>query len=282
MRNCYVCVGSYADNPFVFQRIGLQAYCMEELCYILTKNAYLLDHSIVSRELVLWIEKECGLKELAGELFEQVNRQVSESVFVGTILEYVGFFSEEVIQETKRILSEGASLDVYEKRRVRADHFLKQGKIRQALQEYERLEDEIPYQNGTAGDRETLAKVHHNKGVLLTQMFLFEEASQEFYLAYQIGGSEESYVEYLLALRMNKSEEEYLAFIAEHEEAYRYSLLAEKRIGNVKEKWQDSEAMKGVMALRMVRAADGNLRFVEEAGKVTRQLKDHYRSLMQG
>lgn len=282
MRNCYVCVGSYADNPFVFQRIGLQAYCMEELCYILTKNAYLLDHSIVSRELVLWIEKECGLKELAGELFEQVNRQVSESVFVGTILEYVGFFSEEVIQETKRILSEGASLDVYEKRRVRADHFLKQGKIRQALQEYERLEDEIPYQNGTAGDRETLAKVHHNKGVLLTQMFLFEEASQEFYQAYQIGGSEESYVEYLLALRMNKSEEEYLAFIAEHEEAYRYSLLAEKRIGNVKEKWQDSEAMKGVMALRMVRAADGNLRFVEEAGKVTRQLKDHYRSLMQG
>ena len=124
--------------------------------------------------------------------------------------------------------------------------------------------------------------MHHNKGVLLTQMFLFEEASQEFYLAYQIGGSEESYVEYLLALRMNKSEEEYLAFIAEHEEAYRYSLLAEKRIGNVKEKWQDSEAMKGVMALRMVRAADGNLRFVEEAGKVTRQLKDHYRSLMQG
>ncbi len=282
MRNCYVCVGSYADHSFVFQRIGLQAYCMEELCYILVKNAYLLDHAIVSKELVLWIEKECGLLDLARELQEQVNRQVSESVFVATILEYVRFFSEEVIQETKRILSEGASLDLFEKRRVRADHFLKNGKIRQALQAYEYLEKEIPYENGTAGDRETLAKVHHNRGVLLTQLFLFDEASQEFLQAYEIGGNEESYVEYLLALRMNRSEEEYLSFLAEHEEAYRYSLLAEKRVSNVEEKWQNSEAMKGVMALRTVRASDGNLRFVEEAAKATRQLKDHYRSLMQG
>ena len=90
------------------------------------------------------------------------------------------------------------------------------------MQEYEALEREIPYENGTAGDRENLAKVHHNRGVLLTQLFLFEEAAEEFMNSYRISGSEESYVEYLLAMRMYCPQEQYLAYISEHEEAYRY------------------------------------------------------------
>lgn len=282
MRNAVVCVGNYAKQPFTFQRIGVKVYCMEELCYCLGENAYLLDHSIVSRELVEWIESQCGLEQLAGELRGLINHQASESAFVGTILQYVGYQSEEQIAHIEKVLSEGASMDVGEKRKTRADYFLKNGQLWQAMQEYEALEREIPYENGTAGDRENLAKVHHNRGVLLTQLFLFEEAAEEFMNSYRISGSEESYVEYLLAMRMYCPQEKYLAYIAEHEEAYRYSLLAEKRISAVEEKWKDSEAMQGLQNLRGLKAQEGNVAYGREAGRLTVKLKEHYRSLMQG
>lgn len=280
MRDCYVCVGNYADNPYLFQKLGIRVYCMEELCYILEKNAYLLDRSIVNRDLVTWIEKECELPELAGELSRMVSHQVSESAFVETILQYVCFQSPERIKEIVKVLSEGASLDVFEKRKVRADFFLKNGSVQHALSEYERLLEEIPYQNGTITDRENLAKVYHNMGVLLTQLFLFEEAAASFLRSYEIAGNEESYVEYLLALRMYVPQEEYLRFIAEHEEAYAYSLLAEKRIGEVENAWRQSKEFDVIARLREIRDREGNLAFAGEVAKVTHRLKDRYRSLM--
>lgn len=282
MRNAVLCVGNYAKQPYTFQRIGVKVYCVEELCYCLGENAYLLDHAIVSKELVDWIDKQCGLTQLAGELNGLINHQASESAFVGTILQYVGYQTEEEIHHIETVLSEGASMDAGEKRKARADYFLKNGQVWQAMQEYEALEREIPYENGTAGDRENLAKVHHNRGVLLTQLFLFEEAAEEFMNSYRISGSEESYVEYLLAMRMYCPQEQYLAYISEHEEAYRYSLLAEKRISGVEEKWKESEAMQGLENLRQLKIREGNVAYDREAGKLTGKLKEHYRSLMQG
>lgn len=282
MRNALLCVGSYAKQPYTFQRIGVKVYSIEELCYCFSENAYLLDRTIVNRELVDWIDKQCGLPQLAVELNSLISHQASESAFVGTILQYVGYQTEEEIKHIENVLSEGASMDAGEKRKARADYFLKNGHVWQAMQEYEALEHEFSYENATTPERENLAKVHHNRGVLLAQLFLFEEAAEEFMNSYRISGSEESYVEYLLAIRMYRPQEEYLAYIAEHEEAYRYSLIAEKRISGVETKWKESEAMQGLESLRELRGREGNVAYGREAGKLTGQLKEHYRSLMQG
>ena len=125
MRNAVLCVGNYAKQPYTFQKIGVKVYCVEELCYCLGENAYLLDHAIVSKELVDWIDKQCGLTQLAGELNGLINHQASESAFVGTILQYVGYQTEEEIHHIETVLSEGASMDAGEKRKARADYFLK-------------------------------------------------------------------------------------------------------------------------------------------------------------
>ena len=83
-------------------------------------------------------------------------------------------------------------------------------------------------------------------------------------------------------MRMYCPQEQYLAYIAEHEDAYRYSLLAEKRISAVEEKWKESEAMQGLENLRQLKVHEGNAAYDREAGKLTGKLKEHYRSLMQG
>ena len=41
-----VCVGSYAKMPYRIPGLGTDVYSMEELCYCLKENAFLLDLSV--------------------------------------------------------------------------------------------------------------------------------------------------------------------------------------------------------------------------------------------
>ena len=63
-----VCVGNYALTPYCVPGIEINVYCMEELCFILKENAFLLDFSVMEDALLDWIEKtpeEQELPELA-------------------------------------------------------------------------------------------------------------------------------------------------------------------------------------------------------------------------
>ncbi|MDE5589716.1 MAG: hypothetical protein K2J60_11360, partial [Acetatifactor sp.] len=74
-----VCVGNYASTPYCVPGIEINVCCMEELCFVLKENAFLLDFSVMNDELLNWIERECGLKELARALHPMVHKQGSLS-----------------------------------------------------------------------------------------------------------------------------------------------------------------------------------------------------------
>lgn len=74
-----VCVGSYAKMPYRIPGLGTDVYSMEELCYCLKENAFLLDLSLMEDGLLDWVEKECGLRELAKALHPLVHRQGSSA-----------------------------------------------------------------------------------------------------------------------------------------------------------------------------------------------------------
>lgn len=90
-----LCVGNYSTTPYYIAGLDIPVYSMEELCFCLKENAFLLDMSVMRDELVEWIEKECGLKTLAGELYQLIHKKGSLSTFVGMIQEYVGFYDAE-------------------------------------------------------------------------------------------------------------------------------------------------------------------------------------------
>ena len=60
-----ICVGDYAKTPYCIPGLEINVRSMEELCYCMRENAYMLDLSLLDDGLVRWIEQECGLKELA-------------------------------------------------------------------------------------------------------------------------------------------------------------------------------------------------------------------------
>ena len=94
-----LCVGEYCENAYNVEGLDIRVYSMEELCYCLKENAFLLDLSIMNDKLVDWIGEECKVWELAKQLYPMVHKQGSLSVFVVTILQYVGMYDpEEILQ----------------------------------------------------------------------------------------------------------------------------------------------------------------------------------------
>lgn len=119
MGRVILCMGQKAQTPYCFEKLGIRVWTVEELCFCLKENAFLLDEEIVSNVLVRWLEEQCELTELAGILQPMVRHQSSPAAFVIKILEYTGLYETQVMTEVSRTLQSGASLSDYEKEKTR-------------------------------------------------------------------------------------------------------------------------------------------------------------------
>lgn len=59
---------------------------MEELCYYLCNNLYLIDYTIMNEQLCGWLEEDIGKRELADQLRDVIRMRGSVEKFVLTIL----------------------------------------------------------------------------------------------------------------------------------------------------------------------------------------------------
>ncbi len=228
--------GKDATNPYCFEGLRLQVYTAEELCYVLKENAFLLDKSIVDKRLIEWLDEECGLNELAKELCRLLDRSVSLSDFVMTILEYVRLYEEPTLQKARELLRQGENLSSYEKEKSRIDILVQQGKYVQALKEYDVLLKELPEVENLLS-----AQVLHNKGVAYVGMFQFSRAVQCFYSSFEMYPFQETYLSYLAAKRMQLTDQEYVDFVSKQPEAYEDSMELEKRVEALRRTWQERE-----------------------------------------
>ena len=229
-------VGKYAENPYYVTQTNTYVYCVEELCFTLSQNTFLLDRGILDLKLAKWLDEECGLRELAKPLYTLIGQNGSPSAFVGIILEYVHFGSEKKRQETEELLRVSADMDATTRRKHFADYLLEKKRYAQAVSEYERVLEEIPSMN-----RVMRSELLHNKGVAFCRLFCFEEAAEAFFQANQENPDNgEAMICYLTALRMSLSEEKYLAFIADHPAWHEQSLEVERRMKKSESEYEDS------------------------------------------
>lgn len=212
-----MCVGEYAKTPYCISDLEIRVYCMEELCYCLRENAFLLDLTLLDERLVDWVGEECGLKELAGELYQMVRKQGSLSAFVILILEYAGLYGRETIREVERVLKDGSGLSGIEKRKNQVDYLVRKAKYPVAVKRYDDLLQK--WQEEAAGGNEmpggkVKAAILHNKGVALAGMMEYSAAAECFTEAYETDEDTEHYRAYLAAKRAELSEGDYLALVA--------------------------------------------------------------------
>ena len=268
--------GECAVIPYCFENLDIRVYSVEELCYVLRENAFLLDREILDKRLVKWIGEGVKLPELASMLAPLLHNGTSAGAFVRVILSYVGLYDEAEIARTEEVYLQGMGLNAYEKLKTRIDYMVENGKYTPALIEYDALMDRLP-------EKETglRARIMHNKGTALCGLFLFEEAAQWFLQAYEMDGNEESFLAYLAAKRMFLPEGDYVSFVSGLGERYESTLELERRVQALQEDWKISE-QKRYLEERGRMKSEGDSGYYTETDRKIRELKDRYRENVNG
>ncbi|MGN0401229.1 MAG: hypothetical protein ACI4HQ_03060 [Acetatifactor sp.] len=278
-----ICLGNYARIPYCVPGPGINVYCVEELCYCLKENAFLLDLSLMDDGLLQWLDRECGLKELAKLLYPLVHRQGSLSAFVGTIFDYTGFFDRRTIGEVEQVLKRGAGLSGIEKKKSQVDYMVSNRKYREAIRQYDLLIAKWK-ENETEGAPlpavSCLAAIWHNRGVALSRLMLYENAAQSFFKAWETEQQDIYYRDYLAAKRMELSEKEYVAFAADNHEKYELTLSLEKDIERLTEEWEQQPEYLRLNHRRELREGSDKQKYYEESDQLIQVLKSSYRSSM--
>lgn len=267
--------GHRTDNPYFFEKMMAKVFSPEELCYCIMLDAYLLDDSFVNEELVNWLGEDCGLDELAGELKNRIKRGISVDEFARAILEYIGFYSKDIIDETCEVIRDNASLTKYEKDRARADYYLMCGHIRLALTTYNELLESIPEK-----EKVVRAAIWHNCGFAYTRLFQYEAASKAFFYSYKLIQNNETLKQFLTALRMYKSDEEYLEYISSHPQMYEISQKVERAIHQAESQFEGTDEYRMLAAMKVLREEGDTGMYYSRLDEITNELKTSFREMV--
>lgn len=275
MNRALTCVGDYAKSPFYIDKVYVNVYSAEELCFVLYENAFLIEKDILDRRLVDWIDKELGLKDLARDLFILINQNASAASFVGTILSYVGYYSKDEITRVESILRMNVSMNVFEKMKAKADFLVENKHYILAIHEYEKLISTLP-------DNESALKaaVYNNMGIVYMNLYLFDSAIECFLTSFETDNNEDAYKHYLTVKRMSLSDEEYIRLIAEEEDAYRMSISLETQIDEAKHSFDKTDTAVSLKELFALKENGENAAYYEEMSRITEQLKEDYRDIV--
>ncbi len=265
--------GRLAAHPYRIEKIERNVYSMEELCYSLEQSAQILDAEILDPKLTDWIEKECGLPELAGLLRPYLGKERQLSAFVAVILHYVGFVSEDKEEQTREIVSAGQGLEPFRKKLARAVYLQENAQPYEALEEYRQLLEELP-----EPERRIRTRVYQDMGRIYAGQFRFRAAAESFQKAYELTRSREAYLDYLSSVRLGLSGSEYLSFIAEHPESYEASLELEKRVEKLNAEFDVSERKLALDSLRQYQSEGRSSSYEVALHQTIQRLKEEYRS----
>lgn len=228
MSGFILCQEKKANQPYFLDDVRLNIYTIEELCFYLCNNLYLLNHSLMNRELCAWIDNELNMPELSENLM-RITESMSLGRFVITILSYVGFCDEDELDEISHTLQSLKDQTEEEQHKKKADNLLKNGKFEHAIWEYERI---LKMHSAEKLGNDFYGKVYHNMGNAYAKQFLFRDAAKQLKKAYELAGEKETLKEYLCASWMFMEPREFQEFLEQNQE---YKPMAETMLNEFQE-----------------------------------------------
>lgn len=226
----YLCLGTLSKIPYFLSGLSVNIYSMDELCYYLCENAYILDNDLFDYKLCDYIRDNLEMKELSELIRQMIKDNKTLGEMVTTVLTVTGYCNEAEIHRIRQVLVDNASLSFAAKRKVRGDNLLSANKYTRAIEEYQYVlsglnEDEEP---------ELYSAILHNMACAYAQMFMLEKASEFYKKAYDIDADRESLIMYLVCLRLSMPKEEYDRIIVRSGYDERVALEALRRLSSTR------------------------------------------------
>lgn len=198
------CAQEDAKQPFTIQPMNFPIYSMEELVFYIEQNFYALDKNLINQNLARWLREELDQGELADQLSQGIRTGQTAYHLALLVLKSSGMYTGQELELLRRRFANMDGKTVIECRKMKADQLLGDGKYAMALVEYRQI---LTAENMDRMNDELRAALYHNQGVAYARMFLFTEACDCFWKAYQQNQSQKSREAYLYALNYTKDGE---------------------------------------------------------------------------
>ena len=213
MGELLLCRAESAKEPYFLEEMAINLYSVEELCYYIMQNTWLLDEDFAGKDLCLWLEKEQGQTKLAELLREGLEKKAGLKEQIGLLLQEIGYCSQKEISEVLRNLQEMEEKSEFQCAKLRADRLMESRKYLRAVYEYQRL-----LESREAGEQDALllGDIWHDLGSAYARMFLFSEAVECFKKAYRLNERTHSLHCALYALLCQGREEDFRALAEEY------------------------------------------------------------------
>ena len=200
------CHGKLADVPYTMPYTGAKVYSLEELCYYIGNNIYTITEEFFTKSLVVWLSEQTDQKELAAKLDTMIINQNKLKDMVVTILCACDYYKEAEIRQLIRVIDEIVNLPLHEKRKIRADNYMRAGLYAKSVIAYRKLLNGAYAVNFTP---EAYGNILHNRGIALFYTASFSAAAKDFKDAYARNHRPESLHHYLYLLLMQEKTEEF-------------------------------------------------------------------------
>ncbi len=198
MGRLILCFGEKAEKPWYIKETDTKLYSIEELCYYIYNNVYIISQAFFTLELANWIEKELGLWETAGKLKGLILGRNSCKDMVVTVLCSTDYYLEEEIKELLQVMDALSHMSEGQRKKYKADLWLRKGRPAMAFMEYRKL---LESQSDGLTPEET-GDVLHNLGIACLYTGGLPEAAQYFLEAYGRNEKEESLKAYVEVCQM--------------------------------------------------------------------------------
>lgn len=201
-----LCQTRKAEIPYFIENISTNIYTLEELCYYLFHNLYLVDQTIINENLCAWIQDELKLPGLAGKLRAVLGQFFSVEDVLYPVFKEINYLTYEELKILNGKLQQLDREPQPVRDKQKGDALMENGMYVHAIQVYQKiLENEDPEEC-----REGLTKsICHNLGCAFCYLFQMDKALEYFKKACEAGGDREDLKTYLLAVHSTGTQEEY-------------------------------------------------------------------------
>ncbi len=176
-----------SDRPYFIRDAGVNIYSIEELAYYLYNNAYFVDDSFFTYELVDYIESELKLKKIAQRLKFAMGQKMNFAELIMIIVTGSMYYSEQELHLFEKELRAIGSKSMLERMKARAKMLYDNGKMSSAMQVYENILNNKTYKKQ---NEEFYSEIHQGIARIKCRMFYFMDAIEEFNEAYSLYNSE--------------------------------------------------------------------------------------------
>lgn len=268
------CSSPLALTPYHFRLTDTNVYSMEEVCYYIWHNIYMIQEEVFDREFVMWIEKELHMEETSHKLAFLIQDHKNLKDIVVTICCSCDYYDEEEINALIRLMDEIEQMPAYARKKHKGDTYLACHSYEKALEEYEKVfeSDEILH-----AEKEAYGSIFHNMGVAYSNLAEFRKAAEYFLKAYEQNKKDASLSQGLFALRLSKDVEGYKKALVDFDVSPEKQLQWEKEYTQViSQSSQCREALK-IEKLRNVMKSGNVAEYYDKVHKYVLDWKNEYR-----